>query len=186
MYRLALIELIRLNALSARRAIISSALYRQPTLHFPWTSGMRTLNHLHASTVDPSQSAYRGMFKRDYDFQAYPLAPFGTLVLVHDKPAHRRHWDPHGEQGFYRGPALLHHHSWRTWIVRTQSERISDTLAWFPAVQLRLPGSSKQEMITAALHDLSAIILRECDGTELTVPQRARLAQLHGTATSNN
>ena len=56
-----------------------------------------TLNHLHASTVDPSQSAYRCMFKIDYDFQAHPLAPFGTLVLVHDKPAHRRPWDLHVE-----------------------------------------------------------------------------------------
>ena len=40
-------------------------------------------------------------------------------------------------------------------------------------------------MITAALHDLLATILQQCDGAEFTVSQRTRLAQLHGTATAD-
>jgi len=35
-------------------------------------------------------------------------------------------------------------------------------------------------MITAALHDLLATILQQCDGAEFTVLQRARLANYTG------
>ena len=113
-----------------------------------------TINHLRAYALDPTKSAYEGLHRQRYDFTAHPIAPFATLVVVHDKPASRGSWDVHGEKGFYLGPAMQHHKCWRTWIISTNSERISDTLAWFPE-PLKLPGSNPYAMVSAALTDLT-------------------------------
>ena len=73
-----------------------------------------TLNHLVPYTLDPSLCAYNGLHSRPYDFAAHPIAPFGTLVLVHEKPADRGTWDPHGVKDWYLGFVTQHHHCWRT------------------------------------------------------------------------
>ena len=112
-----------------------------------------TLNHLVPYALDPTLSAYDGLHPHPYDFLAHPIAPFGTLVVVHEKPADRGTWDPHGVKGWYLGPAVQHHHCWRTWIIHTQAARITDTVEWFPS-PLKLPGRSPHAMVAAALHDL--------------------------------
>ena len=73
-----------------------------------------TINHLRPYKPFPKLCAYEGFRKQKYDFIAHPIAPFGTLVVVHDKPSERGTWDPHGVKGFYLGPALQHYRSWRT------------------------------------------------------------------------
>ena len=112
-----------------------------------------TLNHLVPYSLDPTLCAYDGLHPHPYDFIAHPIAPFGTLVVVHEKPADRGTWAPHGVKGWYLGPAMKHYHCWRTWIIHTQAERITDTIEWFPS-PLKLPGRSPHAMVTAALHDL--------------------------------
>ena len=109
--------------------------------------------HLQPYTLDPSLCAYDGFHATRYDFVAHPIAPPGTLVVVHEKPAARGTWAPHGAKGYYLGPAVQHYHCWRTWILTTSSERISDTLQWFP-IHVPLPGRNPHAMVTAAIHDL--------------------------------
>ena len=117
-----------------------------------------TLNILRPFKPNPAQSAYEGIYGSKYDFMAHPIAPLGTLVVIHEKPAQRASWDPHGVKGFYIGPALDHYRCWCTWVIHTQKLRISDTLAWFPS-PLVLPGSSPYEMVHAAIKDLTTALV---------------------------
>ena len=116
-----------------------------------------SLNHLRGCTSNLSVSAYEGMYGKPYDFLAHPIAPPGMRIQVHEKPTQRATWGVHGVDGFYLGPALDHYRCWRTYITRTQSKRISDTIAWFPT-RVRLPGTSKVEALTAAIRDVSTAI----------------------------
>jgi len=143
-----------------------------------------TINHLRAYGPDPSICAYDGLHGQRYDFSAHPIAPFGTLVVVHDKPGARGTWDPHGDKGYYLGAALQHHKCWRTWIISTNSERISDTLAWFPA-PFKLPGSSPYEMVTAALQDLTAALQLFSAGDHMSPTQNKYIRDTVLTATQS-
>ena len=105
-----------------------------------------TLNHLRPYLLDPSLSAYEGIFGTKFDFLAHPIHPPGTKVLVLDPVATRQSWAPHGLLGFYLGPALQHYKSFRTYIVSTRGFRISDSLSWHPE-KLHLPGSTTAEII---------------------------------------
>jgi hypothetical protein len=69
---------------------------------------------------------------RKFDFNKTPLAPPGCKVLVHKKPGQRNSWDPHGAKGYYIGQATEHYRCFRTYVPKTQSERISDTVDFFP------------------------------------------------------
>ena len=141
-----------------------------------------TINILRPCSYRPTISAYEGFYQCKYDFLAHPIAPFGTSVVVHDKPADRPTWAPHGTLGFYLGPALLHHRCWRAWVIKTQTERISDTLEWFPTA-VKMPGSSPHAMIHAALDDLSSA-LRTLTDRLTGAPQCTALARTESATTS--
>jgi hypothetical protein len=118
-----------------------------------------TLNHLRPYHIDPSLSAYEGIFGTKFDFLAHPIHPPGTKVLVLDPVTTRQSWAPHGLLGFYLGPALHHYRSFRVYIISTRGFRVSDSLSWHPE-KLHLPGSTTPEIIffTAEkiLHELSS------------------------------
>jgi hypothetical protein len=116
-----------------------------------------TINHLRKYIPNPRISAYEGIHKKKYDFKAHPMAPFGMKILIHDKPSDRGSWAPHGQPGYYKGPALQHYRSWHTYCISTQASRVTDTIHWLPE-PLHMPGSSPSEMITAAISDLTAAI----------------------------
>jgi hypothetical protein len=88
-----------------------------------------------------------------FDFNRTPLAPPGTQVLVHEKPAQRGTWSTHTVDGWYLGPAIHHYRCYRVWIQETSVERIADTLAWFPT-KVKMPLSSSSDLAIAAAHDL--------------------------------
>ena len=67
-----------------------------------------TLNLLRASRIQPHLSAYAHLYGQ-FDFNATPLAPPGTRVVVHNKPDNRASWDPNGKDGFYIGPSMHHY-----------------------------------------------------------------------------
>jgi len=48
-----------------------------------------TINHLRPYKPLPSLCAYEGFRNQKYDFMAHPIAPIGTMVVVHDKPSER-------------------------------------------------------------------------------------------------
>ena len=91
-----------------------------------------TLNHLRPWTPDPTKSAYHGLYGHIFDFRAHPIHPPGQLVVAHSPPAKRESWAHHGVRAFYLGPALSHYRCHHVYVVRTGSDRITDTLAHFP------------------------------------------------------
>jgi hypothetical protein len=109
-----------------------------------------TLNLLRPFADNETISAYEGMFKKQYDFLANPLAPPGTKVVVYEPNDKRPSWSPHGIEGFYLGPALNHYRSMRTFIPSTNGYRTSDQIDYFPT-KLLFPGASTAEMLIEAI-----------------------------------
>ena len=109
-----------------------------------------TYNILHPWGPNPLISAYEGFHQHPYDFAAHPIAPLGTHVVIYDSPAQRTTWAAQGTDGFYLGPVLDHYCCYRVFAHATKEQRISDTLAWFPAA-IHTPGSSSIDLIHSAL-----------------------------------
>ena len=66
-----------------------------------------TLNHFRASRRQPTLSAHTAALGT-YNFDAHPLAPPGTKVLVHETSEQRGTFDFHGTESWYIGPACDH------------------------------------------------------------------------------
>ena len=131
------------------------------------------LNHLLPYPSNTSISAYAGLHGGAFDFAAHPIAPAGSKVVVHDKPAIRASWAPHGTHGFYLGPAQSHYRCYRVWTTSSRSIRISDTLAWF-LQGLQLPGPSAHDLFRSAVQDLTNAI-KICSTTILLMEYRIPL-----------
>ena len=67
-----------------------------------------TLNMLRRSRNNPQLSAHAYLFG-NYDYNAHPMVPPGTKVMVHSKPNNRKSWEYHGKLGWYIGPSLDHY-----------------------------------------------------------------------------
>jgi len=112
-----------------------------------------SLNLLRASRLDPSVSAYQQLHGA-YDFNSTPIAPPGTPIVTHVKPHERPSWAPHGEEGFYVGPAMEHYRCYKVLVTRTQTTRITDTLSWHPRHE-PFPGALPSHHLTLAIQNLT-------------------------------
>ena len=90
-----------------------------------------TVNLLRNSRVNCKLSAYAYLFGH-FDFNATPLAPPGTRILLHLKPAKRTSWGFHGEEGWYIGPSLEHYRCVKCFMPTTGTVRDADTVEFFP------------------------------------------------------
>jgi hypothetical protein len=97
------------------------------------------------------------MHNAPYDHLAHPMSIFGMGCVVQEKPHLRPTWGAHGKDGFYIGPVLRHYRCWRIFVSDTNTERISDTVAWLPEPH-RMPGHSPLEVLTAVVSDLLATL----------------------------
>ena len=86
-----------------------------------------TLKMLRPSRLNNRLSAY-AQINGAFDYNATPLAPPGTQVLVHEGPKDRKSWDPHSVDGRYVRPAMKHYRCFRYHIPTTNSERIAETV----------------------------------------------------------
>ncbi len=103
----------------------------------------------------PTISAYHGIHRRPFDFASHPVAPCGTLVVIHNSI--RETWDNFGLVGFYLGPSLQNYRSYRCLVQETMSIRISDRIILYPA-PLAAPGASRLDQLlslTSKLHDIA-------------------------------
>lgn len=112
-----------------------------------------TLNLMRASRSNPNLSAHMQVYG-PFSYNRTPIAPPGTKVLVHDKPTQRKSWAVHALDAWYLGPALDSYRCYRVWIWDTQSERISDTLEWFPQ-HVRMPTTTSTDLLLAGLRDVT-------------------------------
>ena len=90
-----------------------------------------TLNLLHPSRINPHLSA-EAQLNGTFNFNATPLAPSGTKVLIHETPDQQRSWAPYGVDGWYIGPACKHYWCYRVYVPITRDERVAKTVQLFP------------------------------------------------------
>jgi hypothetical protein len=59
------------------------------------------------------------------------MAPPFTTIIAYETPSRRRTWTPHGQDGWYIGPALEYYRCYRVYINKTRSERVVETVDFF-------------------------------------------------------
>jgi hypothetical protein len=112
-----------------------------------------TLNLLRTSRLHPQLSAaahYHGIV--DYNKTAF--APPGCKLIAHEKSGNRRTWAPHGQHGYSLGPAMHHCRCQNVYISTTASERIVDTLEFFPH-NYQMPQLSSTDRLIMAAKDMT-------------------------------
>jgi hypothetical protein len=115
------------------------------------------LNMLRTSRINPKLSAATHIFGQ-YDFNRAPMAPPGTRSIDHETPGRRRTWAPHGQDGWYIGPAMEHYRCYTVYITKTRSNRIVKTVEFFPH-KFTLPFPSSHNLATQAAEDLTHALL---------------------------
>jgi hypothetical protein len=82
------------------------------------------------------------------------FAPPGCKIIAHEKPGKRRTWEPHGQHGYSLGPEMHHYRCQNVYISATASERIVDTLEFFPH-NYQMPQLSSTDRLIMAANDMS-------------------------------
>jgi hypothetical protein len=112
-----------------------------------------TLNLLQTSRLHPQLSAaahFHGLV--DYNKTAFALR--GCKIVAHEKPGKRLTWAPHRQHGYSLGPAMYHYRCQNVYISATASERIVDTLEFFPQ-NYQMPQLSSTDRLLMAAKDMT-------------------------------
>jgi hypothetical protein len=88
------------------------------------------------------------------DYNKTAFAPPGCKIIAHEKPGKRRTWAPHGQHGYSLGPATHHYRCQSVYISTTASERIVDTLEFFPH-NYQMPQLSSTDRFLMAAKDMT-------------------------------
>jgi hypothetical protein len=104
---------------------------------------------LRTSRINPKLSAATHIYGQ-YDFNRAPMAPPVTRIKAHETPNRRRTWAPHGQDGWYIGPALEHYRCYTVYVTKTRGERVVETVD-FPPEKLTLPFPSARDLAAAEL-----------------------------------
>jgi hypothetical protein len=112
-----------------------------------------TLNLLRTSRLHPQLST-AAHFHGLIDYKKTSLAPPGCKNIAHKKPANIRTWTPHGQHGYSLGPAMHHYIYQNVYILAMASERIVDTLEFFPQ-NFPMPQLSSTDRLIMAANDMS-------------------------------
>jgi hypothetical protein len=136
------------------------------------------------SRLNPKLLAATHIFGQ-HDYNRAPLAPPGTRIIAHETPGKRKMWAPHGQDGWYIGPALEHYRCYTVYITKTRSSRVVETVEFSPH-HFKVPFPSSRKLATQAAADLTHALLNPqpaglfCQvGDEQAVALR-RLADIFG------
>jgi hypothetical protein len=88
------------------------------------------------------------------DYNKTAFAPPGFKIIADEKPGKRRTWAPHGQHGYSLGPAMHHYRFENVYISSTASERIVDTLKFFPH-NYQMPQLSSTDRLIMAAKDMT-------------------------------
>jgi hypothetical protein len=136
-----------------------------------------TLNLLWTSKLHPQLSA-AAHFHGLVDYNKTAFAPPGCKIIAHEKPVKRRTWAPHGQHGYSLCPAMHHYRCQNVYISATASERIVDTLEFFPQNSLQnphpeVPFARVGDDTISALAELAAIFKLKLRQTPHPMPPAA-------------
>jgi hypothetical protein len=116
-----------------------------------------TLNMLRTSRINPKLLAATHIFEQ-YDFNRAPMAPPGTMNIARETLRRRKTWAPHEQDDWYTGPSLEHYRCYTVYITKTRSNRMVETVEFFPHT-FTLPFPSSHELATQAAADLMHALL---------------------------
>jgi hypothetical protein len=88
----------------------------------------------------------------DYNKKAF--ASPGFNIIANEKPGKRRTWSPHRKHGYSLGPAMHHYRCQNVYISSTASERIVNTLEFFPHTY-QMPQLSSTNRLFMAAKDMT-------------------------------
>jgi hypothetical protein len=103
-----------------------------------------TLNLMRTSRLHPQLSA-AAHFHDLVDYNKTAFAPPGCKIIAHKKP---------GKHGYSLGPAMHHYRCQNVYISATASERIVDTLEFFPH-NYQMPQLSSTDLFLMAAKDMT-------------------------------
>jgi hypothetical protein len=66
------------------------------------------------------------------DYNKTAFAPPGWKIIAHENPGKQKAWAPRGQHGYPLRPAMHHYRCQNVYISTMASERIVDTLEFFP------------------------------------------------------
>jgi hypothetical protein len=112
-----------------------------------------TLNRLRTSRLHPKLSA-AAHFHGLVDYNKTAFAPPGCKIIAQEKLGKRRTWAPHGQHGYSLGPAMHLYRCQNVYISAMDSERIVDTLEFFPH-NYQMPHLSSTDRLIMAANDMS-------------------------------
>ena len=115
-----------------------------------------TLNLLRQSNIAPAISAWEH-FYGPFNFDATPIAPLGSPIIIYSKPSNRSFWGYRGRKGFTIGPALNHYRCFHVVDGVTKALRYSDTVE-FLHDYLTQPTVTEGDRIVHALNFLSCAV----------------------------
>jgi hypothetical protein len=111
------------------------------------------LNMLRTSRINPKLSAATHIFGQ-HNYKREPMAPPGTMIIAHVTPGRRKTWAPHGQDGWYIGPALEHYRCYTVYITNTRASRVVETVDFF-SHQFKIPFPSSSNLTTQAAAELT-------------------------------
>ena len=106
--------------------------------------------------MNPKLPGYAYVFGQ-FDFNATPLAPPGTKVLVHSKPKKWATWDFNGIEGWYIGPSLQHYRCMKCFMPTTRAEVNADTITFFPKT-IKFPKVDINDFLRQAATDIITLL----------------------------
>jgi hypothetical protein len=132
-----------------------------------------TLNLLRQSRLNPKLSS-RAQLNGLFDYNATPLAPPGTRVIIHKKTDKIGSWAPHGQNRWYVGPEMEHYRAHQIYCSATGHERICDTVE-FPPQHCKVPGMSSADAEAIAAADLAHALQQLAPTTPFKQPGTDRM-----------
>ena len=115
-----------------------------------------TINLLRLARRNPYLSVYAALLG-NFNFNATPMAPPGTKVILHEKANNRLSWAGHGTEAWYIGPSLEHYICFKCYIPVTCCEQDADTVEFFPTTA-PFPRVSTDDYLRQAATDLVDIL----------------------------
>jgi len=135
-----------------------------------------TLNMLRPCRLNPLLSAHEAM-DGSFSFDATPLAPLGTAVLIHLKPTRRLTWGYHAAKAWYLSHAANHYRCIRVIMHDTGAERVTDTFR-FQHHAIPVPHITPTDRIIEAARRLADAIRGVQDAPSDELAAIASLRQL--------
>eukprot|EP00957_Ditylum_brightwellii_P101893 7766170-Ditylum_brightwellii.AAC.1 len=114
----------------------------------------------------------------NFDFNATPLAPPGTKVVVHKKTGNRRSWQYHGAAGWSAGYSPDHYRCLCCFMPDTVTEIDADTAHLIPHNTL-IPAFSDKDALEQAVMDVLHLLKNPSNTNIPTIFLKAPQFRVH-------